>query len=134
MTDAELENRFSYHAPFGDQIERCGEIRAGALVLAKLIRDKCPDSRERATALTHLDAVMFYGNAAVARNEVPPAPPEPPANPWKVGDRVRFYDPAQALPPGTVVVVQSDRAGVRWDGWSVSVVYPPGKLVPEPNS
>lgn len=73
MTDAELENRYSYHAPFGDQAERYGRIRAKILETARLIHDHCPDSRERATALTALDSAMFNANAAIVRTEKPPA-------------------------------------------------------------
>lgn len=62
-------NRFTYHAPHGDQPLRYEEIRAAALKFAELIVYLCPSSRERSTALTHLDAVVFNANAAIARNE-----------------------------------------------------------------
>ncbi len=62
--------RFEYHAPRGDQAIRYGEIRAKILHLAVFISERAPTSRELSTALTHLDAVMFYANAAIARNEL----------------------------------------------------------------
>lgn len=133
MTDAELTNRYSYHAPFGDQADRYNRIRAQVLETAKLIRDLCPDSRERATAFTHLDAVMMFANASIARNEtMPPAPPPaPPPCPWKVGDRVR-HAYQTGLPPGTVMGYTPEGTIVRWDGWAARPSYPAGDLVRGP--
>lgn len=68
-SNKDLENRYSYHAPRSDQSERYEMIRAGCLRLAKLIVELTPYSREQSSALTHLDSVMFYSNAAIARNE-----------------------------------------------------------------
>lgn len=68
-TKAELENRYSYHAPSGTQQERYQIIRAQCLELANVICDTTPFSREQSTALTYLDAVMMFANAAIARNE-----------------------------------------------------------------
>ena len=70
-TPDELENRFSYHAPFGDQTTRYYSIRNAAKELAHLIVASCPDSRELSTSLTKLDEVVFFANAAIARNEKP---------------------------------------------------------------
>ena len=64
-----LENRFTYHAPRGDQPARYEKLRGEALVFARLIVESCPPSPERSTALTHLDAVVMFANAAIARNE-----------------------------------------------------------------
>lgn len=69
VTDAELENRYTYHAPKGDQTARYASIRAKCLELAKHIRDNTPTSREQSLAFNALDQVMFLANAAVARNE-----------------------------------------------------------------
>jgi hypothetical protein len=65
----ELETRFTYHPPSGNQPERYQKLRSGALGFAKLMVELCPDSRERSTALTHLDACVMFANAAIARNE-----------------------------------------------------------------
>lgn len=64
-------NDFTYHPPFGDQVERYAEIRAKILELAEFIIDKTPVSREQSLALTSLEQVMFNANAAIARNEKP---------------------------------------------------------------
>lgn len=65
----EIEKRFTYHAPKEDQPERYTAIREAVKALAYLIVEKTPTSREQSVALTHLDAVVFNANAAIARNE-----------------------------------------------------------------
>lgn len=67
--DEALSNRYSYHAPKGDQVERYARIRAACLALARQIALDTPVSREQSTAFTALDTVMFNANAAIARNE-----------------------------------------------------------------
>lgn len=66
---AKLENNFSYHEPKGDQQVRYAAIREECLQLASCISLLCPNSRERALALTKLEEVMFWANASIARNE-----------------------------------------------------------------
>jgi len=68
-TREELKNRYSYHKPEGNQPQRYEIIRQNCLQLAETICDNTPFSREQATALTHLDSVMMFANAAIARNE-----------------------------------------------------------------
>lgn len=68
---ARAANDFTYHPPFGDQVERYAEIRAKCLEFAEFIIDKTPVSREQSLALTSLEQVMFNANAAIARNEKP---------------------------------------------------------------
>ena len=65
----ELEKRFTYHAPKGDQPMRYERLRATAKHLAYRIADDTPASREQSLALTHLEEVVFWANAAIARNE-----------------------------------------------------------------
>ncbi len=65
----DLEKRFTYHAPKADQPERYEFIRKQAKELALFIVTFCPNSRERSLALTHLDDVVMWANAAIARNE-----------------------------------------------------------------
>lgn len=68
-TDQQLENRYCYHPPKGDQTERYAAIRARCLDLAKFIRDNTPCCPDQSLALTALDDVMFRSNAAIARSE-----------------------------------------------------------------
>ena len=73
LVDNELANRFdndfTYHAPFGDQAERYGSIREAGRQFAYFLATNCPQSRELSTALTKIDEAVFWGNAAIARNE-----------------------------------------------------------------
>jgi len=68
-TTEQLYNRFSYHAPKGDQAQRYEKIRAVILYTAKLCVDLTPCSPEQALALNALDQAMFLFNAAIARSE-----------------------------------------------------------------
>lgn len=54
MTPEEMQKRFTYHAPKGNQAERYEQLRAGFAALALMVDAIEPDSREKATALTHL--------------------------------------------------------------------------------
>lgn len=69
MTDEELETRFTYHAPAGDQGDRYGRIRAAAKIYADLICELTPESREQLLAITALEETVSWANAAIARRE-----------------------------------------------------------------
>lgn len=69
MTSKEIESRFSYHAPRGDQPERYERIRAAARDLAGLVDEACPDSREKSLAMTRLEECVMWANSSIARNE-----------------------------------------------------------------
>ena len=64
-----LNNNFTYHPPFGDQVSRYQVIRDAAKKFAELILSDTPDSREQSLALTNLEQAVFWANAAIARNE-----------------------------------------------------------------
>lgn len=64
-----LENVFTYHAPKGTQPVKYEEIRNSALNYSLRLIELCPASRERSLALTKLEEVVFWANAAIARNE-----------------------------------------------------------------
>lgn len=68
----DLNNRFTYHKPFGDQPQRYERLRAKAKELAQLADDFCPDSREKSHAMTQLEDAVMWFNAAIARNEKAP--------------------------------------------------------------
>jgi hypothetical protein len=67
--DRDLEKIFTYHPPKDNQAVRYEEIRKAAKGLAVLIEDLCPESRERTNAFTHIECVVFWANASIARNE-----------------------------------------------------------------
>lgn len=69
MEQKDLEKRFTYHAPKNDQPARYQMIRQEALALAYSIDNACPDGREKALAITNLEQVVFWANAAIARGE-----------------------------------------------------------------
>ncbi len=75
----DVVRRFTYHPPHGDQTERYQQIRAAGRTLAKLLIACCPDSRERALALTKLEEAVMWANASIARNEPPPVRASDPA-------------------------------------------------------
>lgn len=65
----EIERRFTYHAPKGNQQVRYERIRNFAKNLAYVIEQACPDSREKSLALTNLEQAVMWANASIARNE-----------------------------------------------------------------
>ena len=69
MTNEQIDNTFSYHAPFGTQVQRYQDLRSEAKTLARLIQEACPESREKSLALTNLQQAVMWANAAIAINE-----------------------------------------------------------------
>ena len=68
-TSNENVNRFTYHAPKGDQTVRYTAIRNDFHMLAESLCTDCPPSRELSLALTNLEQACMWANAAIARNE-----------------------------------------------------------------
>lgn len=71
MNNEQIDNIFTYHAPFGTQQSRYVQIRDAAKALAHLINDACPESREKSLALTNLQQSVQMANASIAINETP---------------------------------------------------------------
>lgn len=69
MTLEELDIRFTYHAPKGDQPQRYVALRDKAKELAELIIASSKDSREQSLAITHLEEAVMWANAGIARRE-----------------------------------------------------------------
>ena len=65
----DLENRFTYHPPKGDQAVRYAEIRARAKDFAAFIVALTPEGREKSLAVTKIEEAVFWANAAIARHE-----------------------------------------------------------------
>lgn len=72
MTDSQLENIFTYHAPFGDQPTRYNELRNAAKNFAVVIQGFCPESREKKQAIGLIQSAVMWANASIALNEVDP--------------------------------------------------------------
>lgn len=71
LTQEELDIRFTYHPPHGDQPERYTKIGNKVRELADLIAELCPDSREQSLAMTHLEEVRMWANAGISRRLCP---------------------------------------------------------------
>lgn len=67
MDNTEIEKRFTFHPATPEKAETYETIRGNAKQLAHLLHSVAPDSRELSLALTALDEVVFWSNAAVAR-------------------------------------------------------------------
>lgn len=81
----DVDHVFCYHAPTGTQPQRYVEIREQAKQLARTIQALTPASREQSIALTHLQTVVMFANAAIAINENPIEAAEPVAPPVSKG-------------------------------------------------
>lgn len=66
--DLRIGNRFTYHAPKGDQVERYKSIRDNGKATAMIFEDLCPASPELTMAINHIDQAVMWANAAIARN------------------------------------------------------------------
>ncbi len=69
MDNGELQTRFTYHTPKGDQGVRYTQLRDTAKGLALEIERLCPDSREKSSAFTRLEEAVMWANASIARRE-----------------------------------------------------------------
>jgi hypothetical protein len=67
--NSDIEKRFTYHPPKDGQPKKYSQIRCEAKSLAELVAELCPESREKALALTKLEESVMWANAAIARNE-----------------------------------------------------------------
>lgn len=67
MTDEELRHRFTYHPPTGDKVQRHQQVREAGRALAELVDGITYDCREKSLALTHVEEVVMWANAAIAR-------------------------------------------------------------------
>lgn len=68
MNVEDLQNRFDYHpADTDDKRAAHGDVRRSCYDLAVLINDVVPDGREMSLAITNLEQVMFWANAALVR-------------------------------------------------------------------
>ena len=71
MNTKRLEWDFGYRAPNSERAADHGEMREQVLQLARYINDVVPDGREKSLAITKLEEVMLWANAAIARQDRP---------------------------------------------------------------
>ena len=62
----QIEKNFTYHAPKGTQPARYEVIRHNAKVLAALIDNNCPESREKDIAMTRIEEAVMWANKSIA--------------------------------------------------------------------
>jgi hypothetical protein len=70
VTVEELDARFKMHSPDRGTCAAMVDFREACRLTADVICNLCPDGREQSLALTHLEEVMFWTNAGMARGGV----------------------------------------------------------------
>lgn len=69
-TVEDLENRFAFHAATDDEKKNAHtSVRSNCLALAKTLNEIVPEGREKSLMFTHLEEVMLWGNAGLARSK-----------------------------------------------------------------
>lgn len=66
MTNLEIANIFTYHAPKGDQAEKYVQLRNIGRLFAESVNELCPESREKSIAITKMQEAVMFANAAIA--------------------------------------------------------------------
>ena len=67
MDEKEMETRFTYHSPKGNQPQKYETIRNEARRFATIVDSLCPESREKSLAMTQIEDAVMWANAAIAR-------------------------------------------------------------------
>ena len=68
MAPEDIENRFAFHAATTEEKRDAHtSVRQNCRDLADFLNEKLPEGREKALAITKLEEVMVWGNAALAR-------------------------------------------------------------------
>jgi hypothetical protein len=64
---AQIERNFRSYPVEEERDVKMKRVRDGCKFLADIINEFAPDGREKSLALTNLEQVMFWANAAIAR-------------------------------------------------------------------
>jgi hypothetical protein len=68
MDSKDIEHRFAFHAATTEEKRDAHtSVRQQCRALADFLNEKLPEGREKSLAITHLEEVMFWGNAGLAR-------------------------------------------------------------------
>lgn len=68
MEASDIANRFNFHPADSNKAVQHDDLRSACWNLATYLNDSLPEGREKSLAITHLEEVMFWGNASLARN------------------------------------------------------------------
>jgi len=66
LSDEDLDNFFTYHAPTAEQKDSYEVIRYAAKILATTIRDNCPVNADTSMAIRKVREAVMTANAAIA--------------------------------------------------------------------
>lgn len=70
LTQEELDKRFGYHKPRDQGVSNLHDIaRYQSKMLATMLNEVVPSGREHSLVMTHLEEVMFWANAGIAREQ-----------------------------------------------------------------
>lgn len=70
MSPDEINHRFDFHqATTEEKVNEHTSVRQNCAALARLLNGRLPEGREKSLAITKLEEVMFWANAAIARDE-----------------------------------------------------------------
>lgn len=68
MDSKDIENRFAFHAASDEEKRNAHtSVRNVCREVADFLNEKLPEGREKSTAITKLEEVMFWANASLAR-------------------------------------------------------------------
>lgn len=68
MDKSDIISRFSFHPATENTGPKHDRVRTICEILAHNLNDLLPEGREKSLAITHLEEVMMWSNAAIARN------------------------------------------------------------------
>jgi hypothetical protein len=68
ISEAEIDRRFDYHRPDDARARTHEQVRGACKDLALRLATVLPAGRDKSTAITKLEEVMFWANAAIARD------------------------------------------------------------------
>lgn len=66
MTDAHLDNWFTYHAPSADQLPKYLAIREAGRVFAAVVIANTPESADQSVAIRKIRETVMISNQAIA--------------------------------------------------------------------
>lgn len=69
MTHDRILNKFTYHPPNEDHINRLKVVREEAREMAFTLNANCPASYEFDEAMKKLEEVVMWANASIVRNK-----------------------------------------------------------------